>query len=106
MKYRPGTILEKPDNNNLTETGSKSSFDHAYFHQKLSTEVILLSNFYTNLSWKDAIDRKGAHWRKYFLKTIPDSVGCPLSYMCERSRQKTTKTPYRLLKVEINFDNF
>ena len=90
----------------MIETGSKSSIDSAYFHQKLSTEVILLSTFYTNLSWKDAIDRKGAHRRKYFLKTVPDSIGCPLSYMCERSRQKNTETPFRLLKVEINCDDF
>ena len=94
------------DNNNLTETGSKSSFDPAYFHQKLSTEVILLSNSYTKLLWIDAIDRKGSHRRKYFLKTVQDSIGCTLSYMCERSRQKNIENPSRLLKVEMNFDDF
>ena len=81
-----------------TETGSKSLFDSAYFHQKLLTEIILLSNFYTNLSWKDANGRKGAHRRKYFLKTVPDSIGCPLSYMCERSRQKNTETDRKILR--------
>ena len=94
------------DNNNLTETGSKSSFDLAYFHQKMSTEVILLGNFYTKLSWKDAIDRKGSHRSKYFLETAPERIGCPLSYMCERSRQKHTETPSHLLKVKMNFDDF
>ena len=40
------------------------------------------------------------------MKTVPDSIWCPLSYMFERRRQKKIETPFCMLKVERVFRNF
>ena len=58
------------------------------------------------MPWKDAIGRKGAHWRKYFLKTVFNSMKSTLSHMCESRVWKNFETPFYSFKVDSFFSIF
>ena len=55
---------------------------------------------------KHAIGTRGAHKRKYFLKTASESIWYILSYMCETRRCTHIENPFCMFEVKRSYGNF
>ena len=66
----------------------------------------MLNSFHLNMPWKDVMQTQGSHRRKYFLKTVFNSIKCTQSRIIESRVRKNFETPFYSFKVESFFNIF